>query len=110
MGMKRGRESRGSTNKSKKKQRVEKVSSSTHADADETHSLGIDELNWKEVQLPDRLEDAEGFFGLEEIEGVDIVRAEGHGEIRFRVGLLLNPSRNQKVFELSKRAARRKHH
>lgn len=87
MGIKRGREPRSSANnKSTKKQRVEKAPNSTPAEVDETRSLGIDDLDWKEVQLPDRLEDAGGFFGLEEIDGVDIVRAKGHGEIKFKVG------------------------
>lgn len=26
------------------------------------------------MQLPDMFEDAEGFFGLEEVEGIDVVR------------------------------------
>ncbi|KAI4143989.1 MAG: hypothetical protein LQ340_006812, partial [Diploschistes diacapsis] len=36
--------------------------------------VGIDDLAWKEVSLPDRLEDAEGFFGLEEIDHVEVIR------------------------------------
>ena len=36
--------------------------------------VGIDDLAWKEVSLPARLEDAEGFFGLEEIDDVEVVR------------------------------------
>ncbi|CAA20727.1 ATP-dependent RNA helicase Mak5 [Schizosaccharomyces pombe] len=32
----------------------------------------LDELKWKEVKLPDHLDDFDGFMGLEEIEGVDI--------------------------------------
>ena len=43
------------------------------------------ELVWKEVSLPDRLEDAEGFFGLEEIEDVEVFREGGDkGPVRFR--------------------------
>ncbi|MCJ1243586.1 ATP-dependent RNA helicase [Trapelia coarctata] len=34
----------------------------------------IEELAWKEVSLPDRLGDAEGFFSLEEIEDVEVVK------------------------------------
>ncbi|KAK3048630.1 hypothetical protein LTS18_012900, partial [Coniosporium uncinatum] len=33
--------------------------------------------------MPDRLEDFEGFYGLEEIEGVDVVKDEGTGLLRF---------------------------
>ena len=36
--------------------------------------VNVDQLAWKQVALPDRLEDAEGFFGLEEIDDVEIVR------------------------------------
>ena len=35
-----------------------------------------DALSWKRVNLPDRLEDAEGFYGLEEIGDVEVVRDE----------------------------------
>jgi hypothetical protein len=36
--------------------------------------VNLDGLAWNEVQLPHMFEDADGFFGLEEIEGVDVVR------------------------------------
>ncbi len=42
-------------------------------------------LNWKAVPLPDHLDDAEGFFGLEEIDGVDVTRDEKSGEVQFMV-------------------------
>jgi ATP-dependent RNA helicase DDX24/MAK5 len=38
--------------------------------------VALERLVWKPVELPDRLEDAEGFYGLEEIDGVEI----GHDE------------------------------
>lgn len=48
--------------------------------------VSVDELSWKPVPLPDRLEDAEGFFGLEEIEGVDVVKRHGEeGKVEYRV-------------------------
>lgn len=31
-------------------------------------------LAWKDVQLPEMFDDAEGFFGLEEVTGVEVVR------------------------------------
>ncbi|EFR04867.1 ATP-dependent RNA helicase MAK5 [Nannizzia gypsea CBS 118893] len=43
----------------------------------------IDALDWQTVQPPDILEDAEGFYGLEEIEGVDIVRPAGGEQLKF---------------------------
>ncbi|KAL2368323.1 ATP-dependent RNA helicase [Blastomyces gilchristii] len=78
MAKKRERDTRDPSRKSKKRQRVEV----TGADGE---IVGIDQLDWKEVALPDRLEDAEGFFGLEEIDGVDIVRPTGNGEVKFKV-------------------------
>ncbi|KAF8427477.1 P-loop containing nucleoside triphosphate hydrolase protein [Tirmania nivea] len=36
-----------------------------------------DELAWKEVSMPDRLDDIEGFFGLEEVDDVEVVREDG---------------------------------
>lgn len=34
------------------------------------------------MTLPDRFEDAEGFFGLEEIEGVEVLRAGGGRDVK----------------------------
>ncbi|PBP21879.1 DEAD/DEAH box helicase [Diplocarpon rosae] len=34
----------------------------------------LDALPWNEVKIPDMYDDAEGFYGLEEIEGVEVVR------------------------------------
>jgi ATP-dependent RNA helicase DDX24/MAK5 len=42
-----------------------------------------DALRWKTVSLPDRLEDAEGFYELEEIDDVDVVRDE-RNHVMFR--------------------------
>ena len=36
--------------------------------------VAVDDLPWKTVDVPEMHDDAEGFFGLEEVEGVDIVR------------------------------------
>ncbi|KAK4103263.1 DEAD-domain-containing protein [Parathielavia hyrcaniae] len=35
---------------------------------------GVDSLAWKSVEVPEMFDDAEGFYGLEEVEGVDIIR------------------------------------
>ncbi|AEO64191.1 58fae127-07c6-436c-ae6b-3e4dd311449e [Thermothielavioides terrestris] len=34
----------------------------------------VDSLAWKSVDVPEMFDDAEGFYGLEEVEGVDVVR------------------------------------
>ena len=57
-----------------------------------SNAIALDSLPWKEVALPDRLEDAEGFFGLEEIEDVDIVRDAQTGKVQYKVGEPLSQS------------------
>lgn len=47
--------------------------------------LRVDDLAWREVAMPDRLDDVEGFFGLEEIDGVDVF-GTGGGLLEFKVG------------------------
>jgi len=47
--------------------------------------VSIEQLAWKEVSLPDRLEDAEGFFGLEEIEDVEVVRDPQGSTVVYKV-------------------------
>ncbi|PGH07790.1 ATP-dependent RNA helicase MAK5 [Helicocarpus griseus UAMH5409] len=74
---KRDRDSRDPSAKSKKRQRVQ-------VPGDDAEIIGIDQLDWSQVALPDRLDDAEGFYGLEEIEGVDVVRPAGNGEVKFK--------------------------
>lgn len=85
MGQKRARDSKALKERSQKRKRVDKPRTVTDEDGQSDAVYDVDDLNWKEVALPDRLEDAEGFFGLEEIDGVDIVRSQGNGEIRFKV-------------------------
>ncbi len=46
----------------------------------------LDALPWNEVALPDRLDDAEGFFGLEEVSDVEVVRDPTLGKVEYRVG------------------------
>jgi hypothetical protein len=52
--------------------------------------VGVDSLPWKTVELPEMFDDAEGFYGLEEVHGVEVVK-EG-GTVKFvsaSVGLQL---------------------
>lgn len=39
--------------------------------------VAVDKLRWKTVDVPEMFDDAEGFYGLEEVEGVEIVREGG---------------------------------
>jgi ATP-dependent RNA helicase DDX24/MAK5 len=77
--------------KSKKRRRVETNGRGAGNDAEKLNGaiINVDDLDWKSVELPDRLDDAEGFLGLEEIEGVDIVRPHGTGRVKFRVRIRL---------------------
>jgi hypothetical protein len=74
-----GKRSRGegiNLHKSKKRQIIaDKPLTATTPDQNvrEAVEVDADALDWKEVALPDRLENAEGFFGLEEIEGVEVL-------------------------------------
>ena len=43
----------------------------------------IEDLAWKDVSLPDRLEDYEGFFGLEEVDDVDVIRDPTSGTVSY---------------------------
>lgn len=49
----------------------------------ESKVVKVDNLKWKKVDIPDTLDDFEGFYGLEEIDGVD-VKVEG-GQVQFLV-------------------------
>ncbi|KAL4782439.1 ATP-dependent RNA helicase mak5 [Aspergillus varians] len=84
MGQKRQRDLKGPDPQTKKQKRAAKPKSATEKQPEPEVVVGVDDLNWKEVGLPDRLDDFEGFFGLEEIDGVDIVRPQGKGELRFK--------------------------
>ncbi|KAK1816858.1 ATP-dependent RNA helicase [Friedmanniomyces endolithicus] len=46
-------------------------------------SVRSDALAWKDVSLPDRLENYEGFFGLEEIDDVDVMKDDSTGKVSF---------------------------
>jgi ATP-dependent RNA helicase DDX24/MAK5 len=45
----------------------------------------LDALPWNEVSLPGRFDDAEGFFGLEEISDVEVVKGTKTGKLEYRV-------------------------
>ena len=86
MGQKRQLDPKGSTVQRNKKKKGANTGNATSQKEDSSDGIiALDDLNWKAVPLPDRLEDATGFFGLEEIDDVDIVRPEGRGDIQFKV-------------------------
>ena len=88
---KRARESRQPSSKPRKRAKVNKTSQTPNPALEENAitraDVVPDKLSWKKVALPDRLDDAEGFFDLEEVDGVDVVRNEQSGEVAFEVRL-----------------------
>ncbi|KAI7241130.1 P-loop containing nucleoside triphosphate hydrolase protein [Hortaea werneckii] len=42
-----------------------------------------DDLAWRDVAMPDRMDNYEGFFGLEEVDDVEVVKDEATGKISF---------------------------
>ncbi|EPY53882.1 ATP-dependent RNA helicase Mak5 [Schizosaccharomyces cryophilus OY26] len=56
----------------------------------------LDELQWKEVTLPDRLDDYEGLLDLEEIEGVDVQYKNKGGNLKEVTYELADPSKKPK--------------
>lgn len=96
MGQKRGRDAKASTAQANKRKKATNIDGGS----DDERSVGVEDLNWKEVAMPDRMEDAEGFFGLEEIEGVDIIKTSG--EVQFKVGVnTVHISRQRLTYLLS---------
>ncbi|KAL2162095.1 hypothetical protein VTH06DRAFT_7880 [Thermothelomyces fergusii] len=70
----------------KKRKRIEghgKRSKALHAGSKRQKSnsgkrvVNVDALPWKSVDVPEMFDDAEGFYGLEEVEGVEVVREGG---------------------------------
>lgn len=54
----------------KRKLRPETTKSATKA----KRKVGVDLLRWQSAKLPDMFNDAEGFYGLEEVDDVEVVR------------------------------------
>jgi ATP-dependent RNA helicase DDX24/MAK5 len=63
--------------------RKQKQNSENDRRVTESRVVRGDSLKWKTVSLPDRLDDAEGFYELEEIDDVDVVRDE-RNHVMFR--------------------------
>ncbi|KAM3066082.1 ATP-dependent RNA helicase [Clarireedia jacksonii] len=55
--------------KASKRQKIQKVSKTAPK-----RQVAVDSLPWNEVQMPEMFDDAEGFYGLEEVDGVEILR------------------------------------
>lgn len=73
--------------KPRKRQRADLSDGASKQQIAETNVVSLNTLPWTEVRLPDRFEDAEGFFGLEEIEDVEVVRDTNLEKLEYRVGM-----------------------
>jgi ATP-dependent RNA helicase DDX24/MAK5 len=51
-----------------------KITNKQEKHAKRQKAVHVDSLPWKTVELPEMFDDAEGFYGLEEVSGVDVVR------------------------------------
>jgi ATP-dependent RNA helicase DDX24/MAK5 len=67
---KRSRPLPNTSQRSKKRQKIEPAKNV----AVEKRKVAVDALPWNEIEMPDMFDDAEGFFGLEEVEGVEVIR------------------------------------
>jgi ATP-dependent RNA helicase DDX24/MAK5 len=77
--------------KARKRQKLEESKSGKKATTDKSSQAAppkagrvrLDDLAWNDVEMPDRLDDFEGFYGLEEIDDVDVVK-DDNGIISYR--------------------------
>ncbi|KZM27442.1 RNA helicase [Ascochyta rabiei] len=79
--MKRAHNPPKAAHKAHKRQKLENSLKPTRK---QKRRVQLNELGWKTVSMPDRLEDTEGFYGLEEIDDVDIVKDPTTGNITFQ--------------------------
>ncbi|KUJ12295.1 DEAD-domain-containing protein [Mollisia scopiformis] len=75
-GKKRPRPSSTDGPKSKKRQKIANAKNASIKP--QKRALAVDALPWNEVKMPEMFDDAEGFFGLEEVEGVEVVKEGGN--------------------------------
>ena len=72
---KRARPVPNSSQRSKKRQKL--VSVKVTSQVLPNKPVALDALPWQEVEMPEMFDDAEGFYDLEEVEGVEIIRDGG---------------------------------
>jgi ATP-dependent RNA helicase DDX24/MAK5 len=80
--MKRQHNAPKTAHKAHKRQKVEKKAARPEIPIPK-RKIRLDDLGWTQVSMPDRLEDFEGFYGLEEIEDVSIVKDPTTGHLSF---------------------------
>jgi len=80
--MKRAHNPPKAAHKAHKRQKLEKVQQP--ATKKQKRRVQLNDLGWKTIGMPDRLEDTEGFYGLEEIDDVEVVKDPTTGNITFQ--------------------------
>ncbi|KAJ8063050.1 hypothetical protein OCU04_008293 [Sclerotinia nivalis] len=70
---KRSHSETNGSQKAPKRQKIQKTSKKQKKTAPKK-PVAVDSLPWNEVTMPDMFEDAEGFYGLEEVDDVEVVR------------------------------------
>ena len=86
----------GSVRSSRKRQRVGYAPIALGKKSQSTF-VALDSLPWKQAPLNSQLEDAEGFFGLEEIDDIEVVKNSQSGKVEFRVGKVSSESFSPKI-------------
>ena len=74
--------------KARKRQKLESAQKGQAKNADTLASkvsskVRLDELEWTGVQMPEKFDDFEGFYGLEEIDDVDVVKDAKSGLVSY---------------------------
>lgn len=80
--MKRPHGTQKASHKAHKRQKLEKKTPRPEIPIPK-RKINLHDLGWNPVSMPDRLEDFEGFYGLEEIEDVHVVKDAVTGNISF---------------------------
>jgi len=77
---KRARPVPASSQRSKKRQKIDPRAAKVDSDVKKI-PVALDALPWNEVEMPEMFDDVEGFFGLEEVDDVEVIR-EGN-QVKF---------------------------
>jgi ATP-dependent RNA helicase DDX24/MAK5 len=78
-----GTQDKKGSHKVYKRQKLEKKKAPRPEIPIPKRKINLHDLGWNPVSMPDRLEDFEGFYGLEEIEDVHVVKDAVTGNISF---------------------------
>jgi len=89
---KRGRPGPVQEGRKRRKVEVDRSPKVNGASAARVQATSVDKLPWKAFNLPERLDDAEGFYGLEEIADVEVVRDANTGIVSYRTAAGPNSS------------------